>query len=191
MLAGRVDEASGTAASNDLPPGRHVHIPGRGDIFVRQLPGPPDAPVVILLHGWTTTADLNWYVSYRTLGHHFRVVAFDHRGHGRGLSTPTRFRLEDCADDVAAVATALGIDRFIPVGYSMGGPIAALVWRRHRHRVDGIVLCATSRHFADSAGRRALFSVLDATCVLAATSTFRVPRPTAPFGVVTARPATM
>ncbi|CAE7940198.1 abkA, partial [Symbiodinium sp. KB8] len=57
----------------------------------------------------------------------------------------------DCADDAAAVADALGVDSFIPVGYSMGGTIAQLVWRRHRDRVDGLVLGATAPYFA---GRR-------------------------------------
>ena len=53
------------------------------------------------------------------------------------------FRLEDCADDVVALADELGVRSFIPVGYSMGGPIAQLVWKRHPSRVEGMVLCAT------------------------------------------------
>jgi 3-oxoadipate enol-lactonase len=40
------------------------------------------------------------------------------------------------------------VKRFVAVGYSMGGPIASLTWRRHRERVAGLVLCATARHFA-------------------------------------------
>ena len=42
---------------------------------------------------------------------------------------------------------ALEIERCIPVGYSLGGPVAQLMWRHHRDRVDGLVLCATSRNF--------------------------------------------
>jgi 3-oxoadipate enol-lactonase len=42
---------------------------------------------------------------------------------------------------------ALGVGRFLAVGYSMGGPIASLLWRRHPERVCGLVLCATARHF--------------------------------------------
>jgi 3-oxoadipate enol-lactonase len=80
------------------------------------------------------------------LAEHFRVLCVDHRGHGRGIRT-RRFRLEDCADDAVAAAAALGAQRFIAVGYSMGGPIAKLVWRRHPDVVDGLVLCATARHF--------------------------------------------
>jgi 3-oxoadipate enol-lactonase len=46
-----------------------------------------------------------------------------------------------------AAAEALGVKHFIAVGYSMGGPIASLAWRRHPERVIGLVLCATARHF--------------------------------------------
>jgi len=115
---------------------------------VRDFGGQPGAPTVVLLHGWTATADLNWFKCYDALGEQFRVIAFDHRGHGTGVRSKQPFHLEDCADDVADVTTALGIDRFIPVGYSMGGPIAQLVWRRHPERVDGLVLCATAPYFA-------------------------------------------
>lgn len=141
----------------DLPPGRIVEVPRRGSFFVRELPGPPGAPTVMLLHGWTATADLNFFACYRELGRQFRVVAFDMRGHGRGVRTRLPFRLTDCADDAAAVATALGIEQFIAVGYSMGGPVAQLVWRRHPQRVRGLVLCATAAYFAGRRNERASF----------------------------------
>ncbi len=89
------------------------------------------------------------------------------------MSTRDRFRLDDCADDVVALADTLGIERFIPVGYSMGGPIASLVWRRHRTRVDGLVLCATSRRFNHKPTRRAAFVVLNGTSSLASLAPFR------------------
>jgi pimeloyl-ACP methyl ester carboxylesterase len=134
-------------APPSLPEGRPLELPGRGTTYIREVPGPPDAPVVILLHGWTATATLNWFPSFEPLGRHFRVLALDHRGHGRGIRSRRPFRLEDCADDVAAVAAQLKLARIIPVGYSMGGPIALLTWRRHPELVDGLVLCATAAHF--------------------------------------------
>ncbi len=151
----------------DLPPGGPLELPERGTTFVRHIDGPTGAPTLFLLHGWTATADLNWISSYETLGRHFRVVAMDHRGHGRGIRSRGRFRLRDCADDVIAVCDALGIDRFVPVGYSMGGPIAQLTWKRHQDRVAGLVLCATSRNFSERQGERVLFGAMPA---LAATA---------------------
>ncbi len=147
--------ASGTPP--DLPPGAAMVLPGRGTTFVRLLDGPIGAPTVVLLHGWTATADVNWVTCYRPLAEQFRVVAIDHRGHGRGIRSRKKFRLEDCADDAVAVCDVLGIDQFIPVGYSMGGPVAQLIWQRHRQRTAGLVMCATSAYFSTSREERLSF----------------------------------
>ena len=157
----------GGAIAPELPLGAAMELPGRGTTFVRSLPGPPQAPTLVLLHGWTASADLNWYTCYEPLSHHYRVVALDHRGHGRGIRTRKTFRLEDCADDAIAVCDELGIETFIPVGYSMGGPIAQLMWRRHPDRVDGLVLCATSSYFSTSRQERLSFLGLSGLAALA------------------------
>ena len=148
----------GTKRDGDgaVPAGRRVELPGRGRTFVRELPGPEGAPVVLLLHGWTATAALNWATCFAPLAEHFRVVALDHRGHGRGLRDGAPFRLEDCAADVAALVGELGIRDCIAVGYSMGGPIAQLMWRRHPELVAGLVLCATSATFSGTPRERML-----------------------------------
>ena len=143
-----------------LAPGHEVELAGRGTTWVRDLPGPtPDAPIVLLLHGWTVTADLNWHTSYLDLQQRFRVLAMDHRGHGRGIRSRRPFRLEDCADDAAALCEALGIDRVVVCGYSMGGPVAQLLWRRHPALVAGLVLCATGRRFGSDPQRARIFAI--------------------------------
>jgi pimeloyl-ACP methyl ester carboxylesterase len=121
----------------------------------------------MLLHGWTATADLNWFTCYESLGARYRVLAFDHRGHGRGLRSKKVFRLEDCADDVVAVADELGIDRLVPVGYSMGGAVAQLLCHRHPDRVAGLVLCATAPYFAGQRAERLSFAGLTGLAALA------------------------
>jgi pimeloyl-ACP methyl ester carboxylesterase len=149
-----------------IPPGRAVELAGRGTTFVREVAGPPGAPTVILLHGLTATGGLNWMYAFEPLADRYRVLAVDHRGHGRGIRTP-RFRLSDCADDIVALADVLGIDHFIAAGYSMGGPIAQLAWHRHPGRVSGLVLCATSRNFRGQPREQALFSLLPAITLAA------------------------
>jgi pimeloyl-ACP methyl ester carboxylesterase len=57
------------------------------------------------------------------------------------------FRLEDCADDVAALIEQLGVGPAVIAGYSMGGPVAQLVWRQHPEVVAGMVFCATAARF--------------------------------------------
>lgn len=117
--------------------------------------GPVDGPPVVLLHGWTANSALNWFAAYRPLAEAgYRVLAIDHRGHGRGIRSARRFRLTDCADDVVALCDIADVERAIVIGYSMGGPIAQLVWRRHRERVEGLVLCATAARFRDPKAER-------------------------------------
>ncbi len=114
---------------------------------MREISGPPGAPTVVLLHGLVASGGLNWFQAFEPLSKHFRVIAPDMRGHGRGLRSWSRFRLADCADDVAALMSVLEVDRAIAVGYSMGGPVAQLLWHRHPARVSGLVMCATSNRF--------------------------------------------
>jgi pimeloyl-ACP methyl ester carboxylesterase len=153
-----------------------VELPGRGAPFVRRLAGPPGAPTLVLLHGLTGTADLTWTPSYRDLVRFFSVVAPDLRGHGDGIPSGPAYRLEDCADDVAALARALEVKRAIVVGYSMGGVVAQLVWRRHPELVAGLVLCSTACDFRLSpAERLSLVAALaTASCLRAVPPLFRL-----------------
>ena len=145
----------------DLPEGRMVELPGRGRTFVVDVPGPPGAPTLVLLHALGCTGYLSWFPSILVLAQDYRVVVLDQRWHGRGIRSK-RFRLNDCADDVAALADELGIDRFIPVGYSMGGLVAQLVWHRHPHRVEGLVLSATARNFRGARREKLFFPLMTA-----------------------------
>lgn len=143
-----------------LPPGRAIALPGRGTTFACEFPGPPGAPTVFLLHGLACSGYLNWFPTFPALRERYRVIAMDMRGHGRGIDPGRRFRLADCADDVVALADALQIETFTPVGYSLGGPVAQLTWRRHPDRVEGLVLCATSRNFGGTRRERNFYRTL-------------------------------
>ena len=133
-----------------MPRTRLVKLPGRGTTRVWECAGPPGAGTLVLIHGVAGTAELNWGKVFTPLGRHFRVVAADLRGHGDGIPLRSRFRLEDCADDVAALADVLDIRRFTAVGYSMGGMVAQLMYRRHASLLSGLVLCSTARNICGS-----------------------------------------
>jgi pimeloyl-ACP methyl ester carboxylesterase len=146
-----------------LPLGERLELPGRGRTFVRRVQGPPGAPTVVLLHGWIASGGLNWFQAFAPLGEVATVLAPDLRGHGRGLRSRRRFRLADCADDVAAMCEQLATGPIIAVGYSMGGPVAQLLWKRHPHLVEGLVLVATADHFVPTVRARLIFTTLMST----------------------------
>jgi pimeloyl-ACP methyl ester carboxylesterase len=138
---------------SELPPARTLVAPGRGELFLRDTGG--EGPVVMLLHGWIASADLNWRTVYGDLvDAGYRVLAIDHRGHGRGLRSLEPFRLVDCAADAAAALRVLDAAPALVVGYSMGGAIAQLVARDHLDVVSGLVLSGTAQHWQEPETRR-------------------------------------
>ena len=139
----------------EIPQGRWLDLPRRGRTWLTELPGPPDAPALVLLHAVGCTGMLTWFPAVHELAKHYRVVVFDQRWHGRGIVSEN-FSLHDCADDVAAVIAELELDRPIVAGYSMGSVIAQRVWRQHPDVVGGLVLAATTDHFRTN-GRETIF----------------------------------
>jgi 3-oxoadipate enol-lactonase len=130
----------------------------------------------MLLHGWMASADLNWCGAYGALVEAgYRVLAIDHRGHGRGLRPLVPFRLSDCAADAAAALRILEVAPALIVGYSMGGAIAQLVARDHPDVAAGVVLSGTAQHWRDPETRRVwrAMGVLGLTLSLAPRSFWR------------------
>ena len=125
---------------------------------MREVAGPPDATAVLLLHGLTAVADLNWFGVFEPLG---REPGWCRPSSG------SPHGLEELADDAVALADALGIERFVVAGYSMGGAVAQLVWRRHPSRVIGLVLCATAARFAVTRVERVKAAFLPAASTMA------------------------
>jgi 3-oxoadipate enol-lactonase len=149
----------------DLPQFDYVELPGRGTTYAARVEGPPGAPTLFLCHALGCTASLTWFGTIAALREHYNLVLMDQRWHGRGIADGRFFRLSDCADDWVALADKWGIDSFIPVGYSMGGVVAQVLWRRHADRVSGLVLCSTAANWHDTRRERAFFSLLPTVTV--------------------------
>jgi 3-oxoadipate enol-lactonase len=146
-----------------LPPGRVVNVPGRGEMFLREHVHPSfDGPPLMLLHGWTASADLQFFTAYEALAQRWSYLGVDHRGHGRGLRPANPFTLEDCADDVADMLRTLQLGPVIAVGYSMGGPIALHLARRHPDVVAGLVVAATALEWRATRRERGQWRLLRA-----------------------------
>lgn len=134
--------ATGRFDREGLPPGRIV--PGSTGIggFVRITEG--TGTPIVLLHGWSANADLNFTSVFPALAGR-TVIAPDLRGHTDGPRGP--FSLEAAATDVAQLLDDLGTGPAIVVGYSMGGAIAQHLTALRPDLVAGTVYAATAAQF--------------------------------------------
>lgn len=95
---------------------------------------------LVLLHGLGNEAHL-WDDFVPSVAPHYRVLALDQRGHGDSDWDPeARYDAESMTDDLEAVLDALEIDRFVLVGFSMGGRVSMTFAGRHPERLAGLVI---------------------------------------------------
>ena len=144
----------------NLPRGRVLWVPEHGEIFLRDQEGPEDALPVLLLHGWTATADTTWFAVYGALEGRHPLIAIDQRGHGRGIRARQPFTRDSCADDAAALLELLEIPSAIVAGYSLGGAVAMLMWERHPELVAGLVMAGTALEWRTTPRERVLWRSL-------------------------------
>jgi pimeloyl-ACP methyl ester carboxylesterase len=99
------------------------------------------APAVLFVHSLAGNIG-QWSAALAHCRGTRRAVAFDLRGHGRsaGPSGNDAFALEALAGDVAAVADACGLERFVLVGHSLGGGVALAYAGMHPARVERLLL---------------------------------------------------
>jgi 3-oxoadipate enol-lactonase/4-carboxymuconolactone decarboxylase len=107
--------------------------------------GPADGPVLLLSNSLGTSIDM-WEPQTAPLGRFFRVLRYDHRGHGASPSAPGPYSIDDLGGDVVALLDRLGIERVSMVGLSLGGMVTMWLATHHPDRVDRIVLCCTAAY---------------------------------------------
>lgn len=105
---------------------------------VEQGQGPP----LLLLHGVGGTHEM-WLPLIPELARSYRVIAGDHRGHGRSAKPGGTYTVRLFTDDWAQAMDALGIERAHLLGLSMGGAIAMRMAVEHPSRVRSLILVDT------------------------------------------------
>lgn len=110
------------------------------EIFYKDW-GSKDAQPIVFHHGWPLSAD-DWDNQMLFfLGHGYRVIAHDRRGHGRSSQTATGNEMDTYAADVAELVGVLDLKNAIHVGHSTGGgEVAHYVARAEAGRVAKAVL---------------------------------------------------
>lgn len=107
------------------------------------LEGPEEAPVLVMANSLGTTLRM-WDEGAPALRERFRLLRYDHRGHGGSPVPPGLYTIEDLGRDALALLDRLGIERFSWCGLSIGGMVGMWLASEAPERVEGLVLCCTS-----------------------------------------------
>ena len=108
-----------------------------------EVAGAEDAPVVVLSNSLGTTPAM-WDAQRPALEEHFRVVTYDHRGHGGSPVPAGPYELADLGADVLALLDRLDLERVHWCGLSLGGMLGMWLAVNAPERLDRLVLCCTS-----------------------------------------------
>jgi pimeloyl-ACP methyl ester carboxylesterase len=143
--------AEGRQKGPALPPSRTMIVHSAdGTRLHTEVFGPANGYPIVLAHGITCSLKV-WHEQINDLSRDFRVIAYDHRGHGRsGVPAPSAYSLDHLAADLDAVLAAVlrPGERAVLAGHSMGG-IAISAWsdrfrQRVAERVDAVALINTT-----------------------------------------------
>ena len=133
----------------ELPEGQSMVVTTDDGVHLAVLvAGPPDAPTVVLSHCWTGSRRIWATVARRlVLGGH-RVVLYDQRGHGQSSCPDSPPTVAQLGHDLRTVLDAVGVERAVFAGHSMGGmSIQSYALEHPEHfaeRAEGLVLVATA-----------------------------------------------
>jgi 3-oxoadipate enol-lactonase len=111
--------------------------------------GPAGAPAIVFSSSLGTNLEL-WSAQAEALAPSFRVVRYDHRGHGGTPAGDGAFDIADLAGDVLELAGSLGLERFSFVGISLGGAVGQWLGANAPERLERLVLACTSPRFANA-----------------------------------------
>lgn len=115
-------------------------VEGAHGLMLHVLEWSSEGVPLVLLHGGGNEAHL-WDDFAPCIAPHYRVLAVDQRGHGDSDWDPQgRYDSDSMADDLEKVLDAFGIDRFVLIGFSMGGRAGMVFAGRHPQRLAGLVL---------------------------------------------------
>lgn len=105
-------------------------------------------PALIFVHGVGSTAAI-WDAQLTAFGSDYRCAAVELRGNGalQPDPVPASITRAGFAQDVLAVAGAIGMERFTLVGCSLGGVVALELWRLAPERLDAMSLVGSFAHY--------------------------------------------
>lgn len=117
-----------------------MHISANGITFHCQIDGPEKAPWLVFSNSLATNLTM-WDEQAAALQKSFRILRYDHRGHGDTEATDGRYTFDLLVADVVGLFDALSIARAHFCGISMGGMTGLALAQQHPERVDRLAAC--------------------------------------------------
>lgn len=108
-----------------------------------RVDGPAAAPVLVLSNSLGTTAAM-WEPQLPVLTARFRVLRYEHPGHGGAPAQPGPYRIDELGRGLLALIDGVGAATASVCGLSLGGMVALWVAAHAPERVDRLVLCCTA-----------------------------------------------
>lgn len=105
--------------------------------------GRPDGPPLLLSHPLGTDLHI-WRPQLEPLGRSFRVIPYDHRGHGGSPSPRGPYTIEQLGRDALALLDRLELERASFAGISLGGMVGLWLAIHAPERLDRLVVCSGS-----------------------------------------------
>jgi len=134
-------ELSGIDAPVHLPQSRHIVVRGTRLHYLDW--GTPGQQPILFLHGGALTAH-TWDIVCVALCRDFHCMALDQRGHGDSEWSPIMDYGPDAhLRDIEGLVDALGFNKFLLIGQSMGGLNAFAYAQRHAERLNALVVIDT------------------------------------------------
>lgn len=111
-------------------------------IVHHRVDGPGSGPAVVLSGSLGTTLAM-WEPQAEALATRYRVVRYDHRGHGASPVPPGPYTIADLGSDVLALLDELELERVSFCGLSIGGMVGMWLGANAPDRIDRLVLACT------------------------------------------------
>ena len=107
------------------------------------MSGPAGAPVLVLGNSLGTTREL-WDPQLDVLGRRFRLLRYEHRGHGGSPAPPGPYAISDLGADVLALLDDFEVATAYYAGVSLGGMVGMWLAANAPGRIQALALCCTS-----------------------------------------------
>lgn len=113
-----------------------------------QWSGSESGPVLVLSHSLGASHQV-WTPQVKVLGATYRILLYDHRGHGQSSHPPGEWTIADFGQDLIELLDFLELDRVSLCGLSLGGMVGLWMGQEASERVEKLVVANCSARIED------------------------------------------